>query len=277
MLEILAHRWLRIPYTLHAHSNQKPARPIATVLFIHGIGNSGAAWENIVREMPEDVHVITIDLLGFGNSPRPEWAIYDAKTQARSVIATLLRLRAHQPLIVVGHSLGALVAVELARRYPLLVRSLVLASPPFYRVEAKNNQKLPSSDKMRRDIYRLVKKRPDQLIQITSLAIKLGLLSKTFSLTAENTPIYMNAFEASILNQTSLRDAEKLKQPIRILYGRLDPVVRARNLTYLARLNKNVVLIPVLASHEVMGIFAVKVASEVNAVIAETVGKKHLS
>ena len=65
-------------------------------------------------------------MLGFGQSPRPQWAVYDAKTQARSVIATLLKLRFSTPLTIVGHSLGALVAIEMALRYPLLVKKLFL-------------------------------------------------------------------------------------------------------------------------------------------------------
>jgi pimeloyl-ACP methyl ester carboxylesterase len=277
MLDIIAHRWLHIPYTLHAHVDQKPKKPVATVLFIHGIGNSGAAWDSVVDKLPNNIHVISIDLLGFGNSPRPSWAIYNAKTQARSVLATLLKLQAKQPLIVVGHSLGALVAVELARRYPLMIRSLVLASPPFYRVATDTPGQLPGTDRMRREIYKLIKNRPDQLIQITNLALKLGLLNKAFSLTIENAPIYMNAFEASILNQTSLQDAEDLKLPIRILYGRLDPVIVARNLTRLARKNKHVRIIPIIASHEVIGVYANKVADVVNEVVSETVGKKRKS
>jgi pimeloyl-ACP methyl ester carboxylesterase len=255
MLEV-AHRWLHIPYALHVHTNQKVRNPRATVLFIHGIGNSGAAWDDVVSQLPNDLHIVSIDLLGFGSSPQPAWAIYDAKTQARSVLATFFKLRLAGPVIVVGHSLGALVAVEIARRYPLLVKSLVLFSPPFYRLDIAAKGLLPSTDKMRREIYELVKKRPDQLIRITALALKLGLLNKTFSLTEESAPIYMNAFEASILNQTSLEDAAKLPYaPVHILYGRFDPVVIPANLRYLAKKNPRVRLTPVLASHEIIGPF----------------------
>ncbi len=255
MLDVITHRWLRIPYSLYVRTNQRPIRPRATILLIHGIGNSGAAWDAVVKKLPNDLHVVTIDLLGFGESPRPSWMVYDAKAQARSVLATFFKLRLKGQVIIVGHSLGALVAVEIAKRYPLLVKSLVLLSPPFYRVAPRSRSALPNADKLRRDIYSLVKKHPDQLLRITSLALKLGLLNKAFSLTADTTSVYMNAFEASILNQTSLEDATRLRIPLTILYGRLDPVVVPRNLTYLARKNKNVTLTPVMASHEIIGPF----------------------
>ncbi len=274
MLEV-AHRWLHIPYGLNIHVNQRPRHPRATVLFLHGIGNSGAAWDEVVAKLPNDLHVISIDLLGFGKSPRPAWAVYDAKTQARSVLATFFKLRISGPVILVGHSLGALVAVEIARRYPLLVKSLVLFSPPFYRNNDRGLGPVPTTNAMRREIYKLVKKRPDQLVQITSLALKLGLLNKAFSLTAEDTPIYMNAFESSILNQTSLEDAAQLPYtPVHVVYGLLDPVVIASNLRYLAKKNPNVTVTPVLASHEIIGPFVDQaVRAVVRAVEGGHVGK----
>jgi pimeloyl-ACP methyl ester carboxylesterase len=275
MLEV-AHRWLHIPYALHIHTNQKPENARATVLFLHGIGNSGAAWDEVVAKLPDDLHIISIDLLGFGKSPRPSWAVYDAKTQARSVLATFFKPRMTGPVILAGHSLGALVAVEIARRYPLLIKSLVLFSPPFYRNDLKKRRPTLNSDLLRRDLYNLVKKRPDQFIQIASLGLRLGLLNKAFSLTNDNTAVYMNALEASILNQTSLKDAAKLPHtPIRILYGRFDPVVVSSNLRYLAKQNPNVSITPVFASHEIIGPFVSEAVKAINSATDTTV-IKHL-
>src|SRR5438094_99045 len=129
MMSAIIHRWLRLPYTLHVRYNKKPKKPHATVLFIHGLGNTGDAWKEVIDKLPDDIRVISIDLLGFGQSPRPNWAVYNAKTQARSVLATFLKLRLRTPVYVVGHSLGALVGIEVAKRYPLLVKGLVLCSP----------------------------------------------------------------------------------------------------------------------------------------------------
>lgn len=256
------HRWLRVPYTLYVHTNQSPKQPKATILFIHGIGNSGAAWEKVLEKLPQDLHVITIDLLGFGSSPRPRWATYNAKTQARSVIATLVKLRLRRPVIIVGHSLGALVAVEVAKRYPLIVRALVLCSPPFYQppdAPAKY-------DALLRSLYRLIQKHPEQTIKISALALRLGLVNKVFSLNEEALPSYMGALEASIINQTSLEDAKQLKKPMHVLVGRLDPVVIRRNLKELAAANPHVQLTSVTAGHEVQGRLVPAVTSAITRV-----------
>ena len=132
MIKRLFHQYLGVPYRLNIRELRKVKKPRATLLFIHGIGSSGAEWQEVIKHIPQDVSIVTIDLLGFGESPRPEWARYDASEQAKAVIATLLRNRVATRMVVVGHSLGALVAVEVARKYPLLVKSLVLCSPPFY-------------------------------------------------------------------------------------------------------------------------------------------------
>ena len=255
MFNKLIHKWLKIPYSLHVRYNQRPKKPQATVIFIHGIGNSGEAWAPVVKKLPRDIRVITIDLLGFGESPKPKWAIYSAKTQANSVLATFFKLRVRGPVVIVGHSLGALVAVEIAKRYPLLVKSLILCSPPFYKLDEAERRLLPRTDTILRDMYNAALKYPEQFVKLSALAVKYKLVSKTLDINKDNVDTYMAALEATIVNQSSLRDAKKLKLPIYILRGTLDPVVINRNLKELAKANKNVTLKNVAASHEVYGLF----------------------
>jgi pimeloyl-ACP methyl ester carboxylesterase len=258
MWDTLAHRWFKIPYALYVSTYSKAKKPRATILFIHGIGNSGAAWEGVIAQLPDDLRLVTIDLLGFGESKRPAWLVYDAKTQARSVLATYLKLRLSGKVIVVGHSLGALVAIEIAKRYPLLVKALVLYGPPFYKVDATKKYLLASSDKLLRDLYRLVKNHPHETVKIAALALKLGLVNKTFRLTHETAPAYVNALEASIINQTSLSDALKITAPTQIIYGRFDPVVLLKNLRFIEKHNPRVHVTTILAAHEVQGTVATK-------------------
>jgi len=251
MLDYVTHRLLRIPYTLHVRINRRSKHHKATVLFLHGIGNTGAAWDDVTRQLPGDLNIVTIDLLGFGNSRRPSWIRYSAKTQARSIMATFLKLRITEPVIVVGHSLGALVAVEIAKRYPLLVKSLVLCAPPFYRVDPV---KFPNSDQILRSTYRFAKDHPEHAIRLATLAIKYGLVNKSFTLTDDKTILepYMDALESSIINQTSLADAEKLALPVTIIRGRFDPVIVPNNLRRLAKKNPHIILKTINAGHEII-------------------------
>lgn len=263
MFDIFTHKWLRVPYTLYVRENRRPKKPIGTVLFIHGIGNSGIAWNEVVTKLPKDIRVVTIDLLGFGDSPSPKWAVYNAKTQANSVIATLFKLRMAGPVVVVGHSLGSLVAIEVAKRYPLFVKALILCSPPLYKASRSERKLLPHTDSVLKDIYKSVQKHPEQFVRLSAIAMKYNLVNRAFNVTQDNVASYMAALEASIINQTSIRDAKKLKVPTRIIRGTLDPSVINRNLKEVALSNKHVTITNVIASHEVKGLFVTAVVKAI--------------
>jgi pimeloyl-ACP methyl ester carboxylesterase len=268
MWDKIIHQWLRVPYPLHVTVDRKVKKPRATIVFIHGIGLSSQAWSEVVEKLPSDVRVITIDLLGFGQSPKPHWAIYSVRLQRRMIIATLLRLRINGPVVLVGHSLGALVSVEIAKTYPLLVRSMVLCSPPFYKQDAAAKRLVPHTENVLKDIYRAIHKNPEQFVKISQLAAKYGLVNKCFSLSNDDVHSYIGALEASIINQTSLRDAVKLKRiPMQIIYGALDAVVIAKNLKYLVRHNPNAALSTVMAGHEVRGLYVPAVVKAIESAI----------
>lgn len=264
MFDQLIHRFLRVPYTLHAHYVRKPKRARATVLFIHGIGNSGKAWEKVIAQLPDDIAIVAVDLLGFGESPKPDWAFYNAKTQARSVLATCLRQGIVGPLVVVGHSLGSLVAIEMAKRYPLIIRSLVLCSPPLYQ-QARDVKFSFRSDDILRQLYGAIVQNPKELLGWSALAMKYNLINDSFNVTDKNVASYVETLKAMIINQTALHDAKQVRVPMTIIQGALDPLVVTKNLKGLMKGRDTVRHVSVLAGHEVKGAYVktvVKVIEE---------------
>ena len=127
MLDKIIHRWLRIPYALNVHYFSRPEKPKATILLIHGLGASWQTWTPLEPYLPKDARVIAIDMLGFGNSPKPDWKTYNVHDQAASIVATLRREFINHVDIVIGYSMGSLAAVELAKQYPKLSKSLICA------------------------------------------------------------------------------------------------------------------------------------------------------
>lgn len=263
-VETFLHRGLRFPYPLHVTEFQSPKRPKATYVLIHGIGNSSKAWNEVVALLPKDIRVIGIDLLGFGKSPKPLWAKYNAKTQARSVGVTLLKLRLLQQPTIVGHSLGSLVAVEVAKRYPLLIKRLILCSPPFYE-PTPEKRRLLKRDEILKAVYKRAKHYLQTMETLLPLAEKLGMVSKTFDINSGgSTESYLAALEASIVNQTALKDAERLRLPITILYGTLDPVVISSHIRKLAKKNSNITAKKIVTGHEILGRYTTAVAKEIS-------------
>lgn len=257
MFDTLVHKWLRVPYRLHVKKRRAVSRPRATIVFLHGIGNKGESWDSVIAQLPDDVTAITVDLLGFGNSPRPTWAKYDVRTQARAVITTLIGLHIRGRVTIVGHSLGSLVAIEATKRYPALVKSLLLCSPPLYDTEKDKIRLVTAALKQ-------IKRNPERFVKLVAVAKKYKLANKTFTVTDENVHSYMETLQASILTQTSLNDALTIRKPIVMIYGSADPWVKKRNLTSVVRGNKRASLITIRAGHEVRGPYGKVVVRAIN-------------
>lgn len=252
MVDKLIHKWLRVPYRLHMEVVQRPKKPAATVLLIHGIGSSSVIWQDIIPLLPDNVRIVTVDLLGFGRSPKPEGVIYDAKRQAQSVAYSFRRKGLRKPAVIVGHSLGSLVAVEIAKRHPKIARSLILCSPPFYKLTG-GKKLLLRKEKVLLRIYKVIHNHPERFVSITALAAKYKLINSSYVLEDESILAYAGALEASIVNQTSLQDAMRLKLPITVIHGSLDPVVVRANLSYLVKQRPQTTLTHVRAGHEIKG------------------------
>lgn len=249
---MILHKWLRLPFTLHVRVDTTIGRPKQTIVFIHGIGGSGDVWKEVLSQVTATgVRILVIDLIGFGRSPRPEWATYSTKFQARSLQATLLAKGILRNVTIVGHSMGSLVAIEMARRYPLTVKRLILCSPPLY----KETDSFLSPDQALRRIFYTIKSSPDQFVALSKLAKKYKLVNRSFNVTTKNFSEFVNALESSVIDQTALRDAERLNIPIEIVHGISDPVVPIANLFSLAKANKNVHVQTIIAGHEIIGTY----------------------
>lgn len=103
------------------------------VVLLHGLPSSGRFWGAEYDTLATHARLVVPDLLGFGRSPRPTGG-YGPDDHADAVAATLHRMHVDdEPAFVVGHSVGALVALRLAVRHPSLVAGIVGFGPPIYR------------------------------------------------------------------------------------------------------------------------------------------------
>ncbi len=96
------------------------------VLALHGWRKN----HSDLQKVTEHLNAIAVDLPGFGASPQPS-AVWGAAEYAAAVARLLTDVDA--PVVVVGHSFGGRVALNLAADYPQLVRSLVLTGVPLIR------------------------------------------------------------------------------------------------------------------------------------------------
>ena len=100
-----------------------------SVLLLHGKNFSGAYWGRTMRALVESGYrVIAPDQIGFGKSSKPTEVQYSFHTMARHTLALLDHLEVASA-VVVGHSMGGMVATRLALVAPERCRGLVLVNP----------------------------------------------------------------------------------------------------------------------------------------------------
>ncbi len=100
-----------------------------TMLFLHGLTDSGEGWPEAVEHWQGGYAIVTVDQRGHGGSPRftaDQLVGHPGDVMVEDAVALLEQL--DRP-VVVGHSLGGAVALAAAVRRPELVRALVLEDP----------------------------------------------------------------------------------------------------------------------------------------------------
>jgi lipase len=92
------------------------------VLCLHGVTSHGRHFAKLAEALPE-LHVVAPDLLGHGSSPyEPPWSI-------EAHLDAIVESVGTGPGMLLGHSFGARLALELAVRYPAMASQLILLDP----------------------------------------------------------------------------------------------------------------------------------------------------
>ncbi len=97
-----------------------------SVVFLHPIAMCGAFWRPVADRIKDRFRSTLVDLRGFGANPRPQEP-FSLDDLAADVIA-LIQAEGGGPAVIVGCSLGGMVAQGIAVHAPKLVRGLVIAN-----------------------------------------------------------------------------------------------------------------------------------------------------
>lgn len=98
------------------------------VMLLHGFGGSIGHWRNNLSVLGQERTVYALDLLGFGGS-RKVWTTYNINIWVDQVYEfwqTFIK----EPMVLVGNSLGSLVALTAAATYPEMVKGLAFINLP---------------------------------------------------------------------------------------------------------------------------------------------------
>ncbi|XP_039034758.1 probable lysophospholipase BODYGUARD 4 [Hibiscus syriacus] len=107
------------------------------VIFLHGFLSSSSFWtETVFSHLSESwkghYRLFAVDLLGFGRSPKPNDSKYTLIDHVEMIDKSVISPFQLNSFHLVAHSMGCVVALALAAKYPNFVGSVTLVAPPYF-------------------------------------------------------------------------------------------------------------------------------------------------
>lgn len=213
-----------------------------TVVLVHGLATSKDVWRKLIEYLPQDKwRVIAPDLMGFGESPKPQWNKYTVEEHARMVSALLKRRGIKGPVTLVGHSMGCLISAHIAATNPKLVGRLVLYEPPLLGDTPDFPDHAKRSERYK-ILFEYIASHP-QLAQLENKIMwRLARRISGLYLSPEEWLPFERSLRNTIMAQQAYEELRAVSVPTDIVYGRLDVLVIRQGIRELFRQNKNISL-----------------------------------
>ena len=95
-----------------------------TILLLHGLASNLHIWDLVAPELLSHNKLIAVDQRGHGKTDKPDFG-YDFQTITDDIVEIIKHLNLDNPIII-GHSWGGNVAVEIAAHYPKYTKGICL-------------------------------------------------------------------------------------------------------------------------------------------------------
>lgn len=226
--------------------------PKLTVVFIHGIAADASSFQKAATTLAENptfenVRFLAFDLLGVGKSLTTDELEYDYDEQLTALKNTLDKLEIKTPLVLVGHSMGTLIATRFAAKNPGMVEELILVSPPIYTPE---DIKSPLYKKAMAGFRAVITaKNPEFLEQ------------KSFN----------NELEKIVSDLENYRFLIETKKSTTLIYGDGDEIIASFNIPKVLAANEKIKAIKTVGTHGISSAKTAKIAEELERILDEII------
>jgi len=195
------------------------------IVLLHGFLENKKMWTEYVDLFSEKYRVVTIDLLGHGESDCLGY-VHTMEDNAYAVNAVLEDLEIEKAIIV-GHSMGGYVGLAFAELYPDKIQKLVLL----------NSTSKEDSEEKKLNRTRAIKAVKQNYVSFVSLAIanlfsennRTRLASEIENVKTEALKTPLQGIIASLEGMKIRKDREELVRknlfPILLILGKKDPVL----------------------------------------------------
>lgn len=201
------------------------------VLAIHGLGGSGRYWEGLAAQVRPQHTLLAPDLGGFGASDKPPGP-YDLEFHLANLDTVVGG--ADEPVVLVGHSFGAVLAAVWACRHPERVTALALVAAP-YPDGSQQTRAMILHDRLTRAMAGggLLSHAVHTMLTVITMALRPLLRSRSIpreviaDYMRHTIPSYVGSLRAGILDVDITPLLRPVGVPILLLYGSRDTDVAA--------------------------------------------------
>ncbi|MGI6741848.1 MAG: alpha/beta fold hydrolase [Brevefilum sp.] len=216
------------------------------VVMIHGLGDEADTWRHVFAPIAKHFRAIAIDLPGFGRSDKPD-RDYTPEFMKKAIIGLSDRLHLSE-MILMGSSMGGILAQSLALEHAQRIKGLILVGGTLLQVDPMGDKglmlmKLPFLGEW---LYTRLRKNPDAAFEsLRSVYFNLDQLpepDRDFLFQRVNQRVWDNgqrrAYFSSLrhlfswvkLSQVNLPDLlAHLTTPTLVVRGEFDALMSAKN------------------------------------------------
>ena len=201
----------------------------AVLVLLHGFCEDSTMWADLVPLLSKKYNVLTIDLSGFGQSDLL------VETSIAAMARAVYAVWQHEKLdsgVLIGHSMGGYVGLELARQYPACLLGLgLLHSHPFTDSEEKiNNRRKTIRFVKRHGIAPFAGQFVRNLFPTAFVLEQKGLIEELIHQTSlQHSDAVVAASNAMITRQDQTALLQQVPFPVLMIVGTADKAIALEN------------------------------------------------
>ena len=174
-------------------------------------------WKHQVKYLKDFYRCITHDNRGYGLSSKPESSsFYTMEKNADDLKLILDCCGVAEPVLLITHSIGGMIALAFAEKYPQLVKGILMMGGPA--LSGETVKKLGGNEEMW-SAYQTTPSASSKFYQNIGLCEEIALEAAKWTHAA-----FTNQAKAVLNYHPSQQIAEKITQPVRLIHSQSDNI-----------------------------------------------------